>query len=167
MKLADYVLDFIVSLGVKDIFGLVGGTIGILSDRLGEYQKQGKLRYVHVNDERSAAMATEAYARETGFGVCLVGGGPGVSNLETGVLGAFQDSIPCLYIAGQSDKQIICREWKNKFKDKRQSGTQEAPHVLMMEPVTKHAALVEEAEDIRYHLEKAVWISKCGRPGPV
>lgn len=168
MKLADYVLNYIVSLGVKDIFGLVGGTIGILADRLGEYQKQGKLRYIHVNDERSAAMAVEGYAREKGFGICLVGGGPGVSNLVTGVLGAFQDSIPCLYIAGQSDKQIIYDGYgKNRFKDKRQSGTQEAPHVLIMEPVTKYAVLVEEPEDIRYNLEKATWIAKHGRPGPV
>lgn len=168
MKVADYILDFIVSLGVKDIFGLVGGTIGVLTDRLGEYQKHGKLRFVHVNDERSASMAVEAYARETGFGVCLVSGGPAVSNIVTGVLGAFQDSIPCLYIGGQVDKQIRYRGYgKNKFKDKRQSGTQEAPHVLMLEPVTKYAVLVEEAEDIRYHLEKAVWIAKRGRPGPV
>jgi acetolactate synthase I/II/III large subunit len=168
MKLADYVLDFIISLGVKDVFGLVGGTIGVLADRLREYQIQDKLCFVHVNDERSAAMATEGYARENGFGVCLVGGGPGVSNLITGVLGAFQDSIPCLFIAGQSDQQIIYRDYgKNIFKDKRQSGTQEAPHVLMMEPVTKYSVLIERPEDIRYHLEKAVWIAMCGRPGPV
>lgn len=168
MKLTDYVLDFIISLGVKDVFGLVGGTIGVLADRLGEYQKQGKLRFVHVNDERSASMAVEAYARERGFGVCLVSGGPAVSNIVTGVLGAFQDSIPCLYIGGQVDKQIRYQDYgKNPYKDKRQSGTQEAPHVLMIEPVTKYSVLVEKPEDICYCLEKAVWIAKRGRPGPV
>ncbi|MBP9822367.1 MAG: thiamine pyrophosphate-binding protein [Candidatus Pacebacteria bacterium] len=168
MKVADYVLNFIVSLGVKDIFGLVGGTVGVLMDRMGEFQKQDLLHFVHVNDERSAAMATEGYSREKGFAVCLVGGGPGVSNLATGVLGAFQDSIPCLFIAGQTDMQSIYRGYgKDKFKEKRQSGTQEAPHVAMLDPMTKYAALVEAPEYIRYHLERAVFMAKTGRPGPV
>ena len=62
MKVADYILDFVVSLGVKDVFGLIGGTCGILIDRLGEYQKQGRLRFVPMLHEQSASIAVEGYA---------------------------------------------------------------------------------------------------------
>ena len=33
--------------------------------------------------------------------------------------------------------------------------------------ITKYAVLVERAEDIRYHLEKALYFAQNGRPGPV
>ena len=168
MKVADYVLDFIESLGVKDIFGLIGGTCGILIDRLGEYQKQNRLRYVPMLHEQAASMAVEGYSRGVGFGVTLVSSGPGVSNIITGVQGAFHDSIPCLYIAGQQDTSSIYTDFdQDELKEIRQIGTQEGPHVQILKPITKYAVLVDRAEDIRYHLEKATYLAKHGRPGPV
>ena len=168
MKLADYVLDFIASLGIRHVFGLIGGTCGVLIDRLGEYQKQGKLQYVPMLHEQAAAMAVEGYARGIGFGVVIVSSGPAVTNIMTGVQGAFHDSIPCLYIAGQQDMANIYWGFdKDELKDIRQMGTQEGPHVQMLKPITKYAVIVGKAEDIRYHLEKAVYLAKRGRPGPV
>ncbi|OGN25687.1 MAG: hypothetical protein A3B17_02175 [Candidatus Yanofskybacteria bacterium RIFCSPLOWO2_01_FULL_45_72] len=168
MKVADYVLDFIVSLNIRHIFGLIGGTCGILIDRLGEYQKQGQLRFVPMLHEQSCSIAVEGYARIQGFGVAIVSSGPAVTNIMTGVLGAFHDSIPCLYIAGQQDLGNIYRDFEHdELKEIRQLGTQEGPHVQMLRPITKYAVLVDKAEDIRYHLEKAVYLAKHGRPGPV
>lgn len=168
IKVADYVLDFIAGLNVRHVFGLIGGTCGILIDRLGEYQKQGKLQYVPMLHEQAASIAVEGYARGNGFAVAIVSSGPAVTNIMTGVLGAFHDSIPCLYIAGQQDLGNIYWDFDgDELKEIRQIGTQEGPHVQMLKPITKYAALVTKAEDIRYHLEKAVYLAKHGRPGPV
>lgn len=168
MKVADYILDFIASQGIRHVFGLIGGTCGILIDRLGEYQKQGKLQFVPMLHEQAASIAVEGYARGVGFGVAIVSSGPAVSNIMTGVQGAFHDSIPCLYIAGQQDLGNIYFDFDNdELKEIRQLGTQEGPHVQMLKPITKYAVLVDKAEDIRYHLEKAVHLAKHGRPGPV
>ena len=165
---AEYILDFIASLGVRHVFGLIGGTCGILIDRLGEYQKQGKLAFVPMLHEQAASMAVEGYARQTGFGVCLVSSGPAVTNIMTGVQGTFHESIPCLYIAGQQDVANIYWKADEDFhKEIRQIGTQEGPHVKMMEPITKYSALVKDAADIRYYLEKAAYLARRGRPGPV
>jgi len=117
MKVADYVLDFIVSLNIRHIFGLIGGTCGILIDRLGEYQKQGQLRFVPMLHEQSCSIAVEGYARIQGFGVAIVSSGPAVTNIMTGVLGAFHDSIPCLYIAGQQDLGNIYRDFEHDERD--------------------------------------------------
>jgi acetolactate synthase-1/2/3 large subunit len=168
MKVADYILDFIIAQGVKDVFGLIGGTCGILFDSMGEYQKRGKLRLVPLLHEQSVSMAVEGYARIKGFGAAIVSSGPATANIMTGVLGAFHESIPCLFIAGQQDTDSIYYEFdQDELKEIRQIGTQEGPHVQMLRPITKYAALVKEAEDIRFHLEKAIYLAKRGRPGPV
>jgi acetolactate synthase-1/2/3 large subunit len=49
----------------------------------------------------------------------------------------------------------------------RQLGDQEADIVAMVKPITKFAAMVENASDVRYLLEKALWLAETGRPGPV
>lgn len=49
----------------------------------------------------------------------------------------------------------------------RQYGFQDSPIVDMVRPVTKHAVQVRNPADILWELERAVWIAKDGRPGPV
>lgn len=168
ITVAEYVLDFVSKTGVRHVFGLIGGTCGILIDRLGEFQKQDKLTYIPMLDERSASQAVEGYARAKGFGCLLVSSGPALTNTLTGVGGAYTNSIPLLVIAGQTDKKNIYRGYgKNRFHDIRQIGTQEFPHTLLMQHLTKYSVLVDEPENIRYELEKAYHIALHGRPGPV
>jgi acetolactate synthase-1/2/3 large subunit len=49
----------------------------------------------------------------------------------------------------------------------RQIGFQETDIVSLVKPITKYAVLVTKQDKIRYHLEKAFYIAKSGRPGPV
>ena len=49
----------------------------------------------------------------------------------------------------------------------RQLGVQEVDIVSIVRPITKYAVTVLEPNDIRYHLEKAVYLALHGRPGPV
>ena len=46
-------------------------------------------------------------------------------------------------------------------------GVQEIDIVSIIKPITKYACTVIEPATIRYHLEKAVYLAKTGRPGPV
>jgi len=46
-------------------------------------------------------------------------------------------------------------------------GFQEADVISIVKPITKYAILILDPLDIRYHLEKAVFLAKNGRPGPV
>lgn len=162
IKLSDFIVKFIENLGVKHIFLISGGGNIHLIDSIG---KSTKVDYVCNHHEQAAATAAESYARVTGnIGVCVTTTGPGGTNAITGVLGAWQDSIPLLVISGQVRKELL--SWQVD-KNLRQLGDQEVNIVEMVKSITKYSITVMEAMDIRYHLEKAVYLAKTGRPGPV
>ncbi len=159
IKLSDYIISFIENLGVNHIFLISGGGNIHLVDSIG---KAGKLKYICNYHEQACATAAEAYARISGnLGVCLVTTGPGGTNAITGVLGGWLDSIPMLIISGQ-----VKRETMGAGKISRQLGDQEINIIDMVKPITKYAVTVLKPDDIRYHLEKAVYMAKSGRPGP-
>ena len=163
MKLSDYIVKFLEDNGVRDVFMLTGGGCMHLVDSFG---KSKKIKYFCAHHEQSCAMAAEAYAKfKNDLGVVLVTSGPGVTNALTGLVGAFQDSIPCLFISGQAKRrQTVSNEKEAKL---RQFGTQEVNTIPIVESVCKFAIMVNEPEKIRYYLEKALYLAKTGRPGPV
>lgn len=160
MKLSDYVVDFLVKEGVSHVFELSGGAITHLLDSM---YIRNDMQCISVHHEQAAAFAAEAYARVNGnLGVAMATSGPGALNLVTGIGSCYFDSVPCLFITGQVNT------YEYKFgKAVRQLGFQETDIVNVVKPLTKYAALVADAEKIRYHLEKAVYLARSGRPGPV
>jgi acetolactate synthase I/II/III large subunit len=156
MKLSDYVVGFLAEKGIRDVFHISGGGIMHLGDSLG---RNKEVNYVCTHHEQAATMATEAYSRMKGFGSAIVTTGPGVSNSLTGVLGAWIDSTPMLIISGQTNETI-------KDSQLRQIGLQEGPTIQLVKPITKYASTIENPEMVKYELEKAIYFSKTGRPGP-
>src|SRR3990167_10472424 len=160
VKVSDYVVDFIAGLGVKHIFLISGGGNIHLIDSVG---KNKKIDYICNHHEQACATAAESYSRVTGnLGVCLVTTGPGSTNAITGVTGAWLDSIPVLVISGQ-----VRRDTLSTGLGVRQLGDQEINIVDIVRPITKYAVVVMNPEMIKYHLQKAVYLAKTGRPGPV
>lgn len=160
MKLSDYVASFIAHLGVREVFSVSGGGAMHLVDSVG---KHAKLSYIATHHEQAAAMAAEAYARiSRSIGVALVTTGPGGTNAITGVVGAWIDSIPTLFISGQVTSDTLSRGT-----GLRQFGVQECDIVELVKPITKYAVIVTDENEIRFEMEKAAWIAMSGRPGPV
>lgn len=160
MKLSDYVIDFLVNEGVSHVFELIGGAITHLLDSI---YSRNDIKCISVHHEQSAAFAAEAYARVNGnLGVAMATSGPGALNLLTGIGSCYFDSVPCLFITGQVNT------YEYKFKRAvRQLGFQETDIVSVVKPLTKYAEIITDAEKIRYHLEKAIYLARSGRPGPV
>ncbi|MBC7964108.1 MAG: thiamine pyrophosphate-binding protein [Steroidobacteraceae bacterium] len=160
MKLSDYVIDFIVKEGVSQIFEFIGGAITHLLDST--YDRDD-IHCVSVHHEQTAAFAAEAYARINGrLGVAMATSGPGALNMVTGIGSCWFDSVPCLFITGQVNT------YEYKFdRPIRQIGFQETDIVSVVKPLTKNAEMVVDAAQIRYQLEKAVYLAQSGRPGPV
>jgi acetolactate synthase-1/2/3 large subunit len=160
MKLSDYVIDFIARQGVAHIFEFIGGAITHLLDSA--YHRDD-IACVSVHHEQSGAFAAEAYARINGrLGVAMATSGPGALNMVTGIGSCWFDSVPCLFITGQVNT------YEYKFdRPVRQIGFQETDIVSVVKPLTKYAELIVEPETIRFHLEKAVYLAREGRPGPV
>ncbi|MBR9705287.1 thiamine pyrophosphate-binding protein [Candidatus Pacearchaeota archaeon] len=159
MKLSDYVVKFLEKNGVEYAFGITGGAIIHIFDSL----EKSNINYICPQHEQAAAMAADAYHRITGkLGVAIATSGPGATNLLTGTCCSYFDSIPVLLITGQ----VPTSQLKNKS-NSRQIGFQETDIVNTFKPTTKYAVMIKNPEDIRYELEKAVYLATHGRKGPV
>ncbi|MDR2896195.1 MAG: acetolactate synthase large subunit, partial [Propionibacteriaceae bacterium] len=141
------------SLSVEVAFGIPGGCILPLYDPLFD----SSIRHILVRHEQGAAHAAEGYAMATGkVGVCIATSGPGATNLVTGLMDAFMDSVPLVAITGQVASTVIGTD-----------AFQEADIRGITFPITKHSFLVTKAEDIPDAVAKAMLIASSGRPGPV
>jgi len=160
MKLADYVANFLTENGIKDLFLISGGGIMHLLDSVA---KQEGLNLVFNLNEQATGICADSYAQYTNhLGACLVTTGPGATNAVTGCAGAWLDSSPVLYISGQTKTADM-----GQLKGLRQFGAQEVAIVPIVTPITKYAVTVMQADEIKYHLEKAVYLATHGRRGPV
>ncbi len=159
-KLAEYVAQFIAEQGVQHVFMVPGGGAMHLNHAVGNWSG---LQTVSNHHEQASAIAAEAYARVTNnLGVALFTTGPGGTNAITGVAAAWLDSTPCLFISGQVKRSDIASK-----PGPRQLGVQEIDIVSLVGSITKYAVTILDPSSIRYHLEKAVFLARGGRPGPV
>ena len=163
MKLSDYVFQFIKKEVADSVFLVSGGGIMHLVDSL---EKSGLNSYC-CHHEQAVAIAAEGYSRvKNSPGVALVTTGPGGTNAITGMAGAWLDSIPMFVIAGQVKRDNITPR-KNGVPVVRAIGFQELNVIDIARPICKYAVSVEDEKEIRYHLEKALYLATHGRPGPV
>lgn len=160
MKLSEYVIEFLISERISHVFEVCGGAITHLLDSL--YGKKN-IAAVSMHHEQAAAFAAAAYSMASGnLGVAMATSGPGATNMITGIADCYFDSIPSLFITGQVNT------YEYKFdRPVRQIGFQETDIVSIVRPIVKDAVLVTDPGDIRSCLEKAVFLAKSGRPGPV
>ncbi|MCC8067094.1 MAG: thiamine pyrophosphate-binding protein, partial [Clostridiales bacterium] len=162
IKLARYMADFFVKHGITDCFTITGGGAMHLNDAFGH--KDG-LTCTYCHHEQACSIAAEGYARSSGrIALCCVTTGPGGTNALTGVLGSWLDSIPMFVVSGQVKRETTL--WSTPV-PLRQLGDQEFPIVDVAEKMTKYAKMVTHPSEIRYHLEKALFLATNGRFGPV
>jgi pyruvate oxidase len=85
--------------GVKYVFGIPGtSTLGIV-DAI--RKSNGKVKYLQVRHEETAAFMASAYGKLTGHvAACLAISGPGATNLATGLYDAQLDHSPVLALTG-------------------------------------------------------------------
>jgi acetolactate synthase-1/2/3 large subunit len=164
-RVADFVADFISDdLQVKHVFLVTGAGIMHLTDGLA---KNRNLHAVPLHHEQSCSMAADAYSKVNNeFSVSMYSTGPAATNALTGLAGAWQDSVPSLFISGQV-KMSESTLAQNLTEGIRQFGVQELNIGPMVESVSKYFVQIQDPLKVRYELEKAVYISKSGRPGPV
>lgn len=160
MKVSDYIVKFFEEKKIDTIFGYLGGMITHLADSIA---KNDKIDFIQVYHEQTASIAIEGYARENGnIGVAIATSGPGATNMITGIADAYFDSIPALYITGQ----VNTYEYKYD-KPIRQLGFQETDVVSLVKEITKYSTMITDEKMIKYELEKAYFLAKDGRQGPV
>lgn len=151
---ARIVLETLHRLGVTDMFGYPGGAVIPIFDEIYSFPE---IKHYFVRHEQGAAHAADAYARVSGkVGVCLATSGPGATNLVTGIMTAYMDSVPMIAITGQVGRMLI---GKDSF--------QEADIQGITMPITKNNYLVQDIKDLPRIIKEAYHIATTGRPGPV
>lgn len=153
MNGAEILLKALEAQGIETIFGYPGGAVLEIYEAL----KDSPIRHVLARHEQGAAHEASGYARASGkVGVCIATSGPGATNLVTGIATAYMDSIPLVAITGQVASRLIGTD-----------AFQETDITGIVNPITKHNVLVQNAEDLPRLVAEAVYIAKSGRPGPV
>lgn len=165
IKLANYISETLVANGITQNFSVTGGGAMHLNDAFG-HQKGMHTLYQH--HEQACAMAAESYARIYNRPALLcVTSGPGGTNAITGVLGAWLDSIPMLIISGQVRYDNTAR-WAEEQNGTRlrAMGDQEFDITKSIDCMTKYSEMLTAPYRVRYALEKCIYLSQTGRPGP-
>ena len=161
IKVSNYIAGKLVEAGINQVFTVTGGGAMHLNDALGH---QEGLHCLYQHHEQACAIAAEAYARiHNKIGALCVTTGPGGTNAITGVVGGWLDSIPMLVLSGQVRYDTTAR-WSGV--GIRAMGDQEFDIVKSIDCMTKYSEMVIDPLRIRYCLEKAIYLSYSGRPGP-
>lgn len=161
IRAADYIAELLCKNGIHQTFMVVGGGAMHLDDAFGNHEG---IRCIFNHHEQACAMAAEAYARVNNeLAVACVTSGPGGTNAITGVLCAWNDSIPLLVISGQVRTDTTVRSTGLNL---RQFGEQEYDIVKSVDNMTKYAEMVTDSADVRYCVEKAIYLATHGRRGP-
>lgn len=159
MIVSEYIADFLVSKGIKDVFLVEGSACASIVVAISNNKH---LNYFCTLHEQAGAFAVDGYFKATRRVAAMIAtSGPGGQNLLNGIAASYYDSIPAIYITGQVNSRFM------KPSAIRQRGFQENDIVAMAKPITKYAITVTKAEDIKYELEKAYHLATTGRPGPV
>ena len=159
MKGSDIIAEFLRDQRVLHVFGLQGGSVVHIFDSL----EQIGIPVTYTVHEQAAALAAVSATRLSGVPcVCVVTTGPAGTNALTGLLAAWQDSIPTVFISGQTRSSQM-----SYGTNVRQVGSQEFPIIDVVKPMTKYAEVVRTVESLEESLKVAFEIALSGRPGPV
>ncbi len=162
IRVSEYIAQYLVDNGIRCNFTVPGGGAMYLNSSFGH---QAGMKNVFVQHEQAAAIAAEVYYRvnnELPLVCCTTG--PGGTNTLTGVLGGWLDSIPMLIISGQVKFSATVRSTGYPM---RIYGDQEYDIINVVKNMTKYAEMITVPEMVKYHLDKAIYLAKHGRPGPV
>ena len=103
---SEVLINQIAEWGVQYVFGIPGtSTLGIV-DAI--RKSNGKVKYLQVRHEETAAFMASAYGKLTGHvAACLGISGPGTTNLATGLYDAKLDHSPVLALTGMVPRKLI------------------------------------------------------------
>ncbi len=162
IRVSDLIAKILVKNKINNIYMVTGGAAMHLNDALGNNKE---LNIYNLHHEQSCSIAAESHARHT-YKPCVVNvtAGPGAINALNGVFGAFVDSIPMIILSGQAKRATLVSSYDDE--DLRQLGDQEVDICKAAIKMTKNITQLLDPLKTKYEIEKAIFLSTHGRPGP-
>lgn len=162
MKLADALVEGLIALDVKYVFGVSGANIEHLHDAIHRRGSE-RLRSIMTKSETGAAFMADGYARvNRTLGVCCATSGGGMVNLVPGIAEAYQSSVPMLALVGQPATGV---EGRGAFQDSSGLG-RTVNAIRMFNGISKYVRKVDRPEIFWESFMDAVAAALSGRPGP-
>ena len=108
-NVAGQIVDIMAGAGIKHLYAITGDSLNALTDAL---TADGRIRFIHVRHEESAAFAASAEAQLTGrLAACGGSSGPGHVHLVNGLYDAQRSSAPVLAIASTCPSALYGTEY--------------------------------------------------------
>lgn len=157
---ADHLVSTLKKKGVNIVFCISGAGNLALIDAL---VRDGSIQIVYSHHEQAAVMEAQGYSRVSGkIGVAIVTTGAGTSNVATGALSAYLDSVPILIISG-NESSFHCLN-SNKL---RAYGVQGFDSVAVLQPIVKNSCRIFKSEEVQSITEEMIGHALEARMGPV
>ena len=167
VKVSDYISNFLIKNRLNTLFTLTGGFAMHLNDSFG---KNPDFDIYYQHHEQASAYSATGFTK-TNYKPCIVCTTAGVAatNAISPCLVAYQDSLPILFISGQSKSTEITRtlEKENSNMKLRHYAGQDCDIISMVKPITKYAYEITEISEVKPVLIEAIKNLINGRPGPV
>lgn len=104
IKVADYLIQELNKLGIKDIFGLPGDYNFNILYAIGN---NPNTNWVGCTNELNAGYAADGYARVNGYGALVTTYGVGELSAVNAIAGSFAENIPVIHIVGVPATKFI------------------------------------------------------------
>lgn len=149
-------LEILKKHGIRHVFGLPAAQLALVMNGA---SRDPAFLYATTRHEEAAGHMAHALHVVTGeMAACFATVGPGATNLVPGVAAAWADSIPLLVLTGNNQANRI---------DPGKDLLQNADQIALFKPITKWNAQIRSAERAPELIERALYIARSGRPGPV
>ena len=157
---ADHLVATLKKTGVDIVFCISGaGNLAIIDALV----RDGSIQIVYSHHEQAAVMEAQGYSRVSGkIGVAIVTTGAGTSNVATGALSAYLDSVPILIISG-NESSFHCLN-SNEL---RAYGVQGFDSVAVLKPIVKNSCRILKSEEVQAITEEMICHALEARMGPV
>ncbi|MBV7506961.1 thiamine pyrophosphate-binding protein [Neobacillus drentensis] len=152
-------VDTLIRHGVTHVFGMPGGQANAFYDAL--YQRKEDITHILIRDETTAGLAADSFSRVTGrIGVCDATVGPGATKFPSGLMEAFNSSVPILVLVSDHPQNSVLLQQYGRIS---QGGNQ----LEMLKPFAKETFNVPSIEMLSKVVGAAIHTAVSGRPGPV
>lgn len=158
MNVAEYLVDYLISYGVTDAFGVPGG---VILDLIYAMESRNNEIRIHLNyNEQASGFAACGNAQSGNrLGVAYATRGPGITNMLTPIAEAYYESIPVLFITAHSSDNVN--------QDLRCAEDQEMNIVENVQNITKFSKRVDSLDEVVDSLRDAIFLANDGRKGAV
>lgn len=165
IKVSDYIVDFFCKNGIDVVFSITGGFSMHLNDSFGNCNN---FNIYYQHHEQACGYSAVGYSKTNSKPVIVcTTAGCASTNAITPCLVAYQDSLPILFISGQSKSTEVTRYLNNSTMNLRHYAGQDCDIISIISPITKYSYEIKNIEEIPDVLYNCFYNLINGRPGPV